>query len=48
MSTRGKILYANAETLYDESLHFHDAAQLGTDPYDLIIVGAGINYPFIS
>jgi glycerol-3-phosphate dehydrogenase len=42
MTIRGKILYDSAENIYDPSLLFRDESQLGAEPYDIIIVGAGV------
>ena len=35
-------MYAGAENIYDQSFVFHDESQLGAEPYDLVIVGAGV------
>jgi len=42
MTIRGKILYDGIEKIYDQSLLFHNESQLGTDPYDIVIIGAGV------
>ncbi|MEN8251438.1 MAG: NAD(P)/FAD-dependent oxidoreductase [Bacteroidota bacterium] len=42
MDTPGKILYYWPNEGLDESLKFTNSSQLGDDPYDIAIVGAGI------
>ncbi len=38
----GKILYDWPDKDFDESLRFTDSRQLGNEPYDVVIVGAGV------
>jgi glycerol-3-phosphate dehydrogenase len=42
MANRGKILYDKKANLNDPSLIFQDEAQLGSEAYDIVIVGAGV------
>jgi glycerol-3-phosphate dehydrogenase len=42
MNIRGKILYDGATNIYDQSLTFQDETQLGSEPYDMVIIGAGV------
>jgi glycerol-3-phosphate dehydrogenase len=42
MKTKGKILYHWPGDGIDESLRFIDSSQLNKDPYEVIIVGAGL------
>ncbi len=42
MTVRGKILYDKAANINDPSLILRDDSQLGTEPYDIVIVGAGV------
>ena len=42
MNTNGRLLYDWPDDDIDESLRFSDPAQLGEDPYDVVIVGAGV------
>ena len=42
MTVRGKILYEGAEHIYEQSMQFQNASQLGGDPFDIVIIGAGV------
>ena len=42
MNANGRLLYDWPDDDIDESLRFSDPAQLGEDPYDIVIVGAGV------
>ena len=42
MNANGRLLYDWPDDDIDESLRFSDPAQLGEDPYDVVIVGAGV------
>jgi glycerol-3-phosphate dehydrogenase len=42
MASAGKILYDCQDNYYEESLQFHDPQQLANEPYDVIIIGAGV------
>jgi glycerol-3-phosphate dehydrogenase len=42
MNMRGKVLYDCSDSVYDDSLQFHDKEQLGSEAYDIVIIGAGV------
>ena len=42
MNTTGKLLYYWPHEGLDDSLKFNDISQLGENPYDIAIIGAGI------
>ena len=42
MNSTGKLLYNWPDENLDDSLKFTDTSQLGKEPYDVAIIGAGI------
>jgi glycerol-3-phosphate dehydrogenase len=42
LNMRGKIFYDWSDNVYDESLQFKDKEQLGSEAYDIAIIGAGV------
>jgi len=42
MTDAGRTLYECPDNYYEESLQFRDINPLGNEPYDVLIVGAGV------